>query len=162
RPRDRRAPDRRVPRGAGRLRRPLRRDPPRQADPRGLLPQARPPDRRRRRGRGRGERRERGGGDGPPADARGREGPGRGDRPMRPHRINAVIWRHLYLFPRTLERWSESIYWPVLDLIVWGLTSRWVETAGSDVPHMALIVLTGVVFWQVVWRANYEISVNLL
>ena len=25
-----------------------------------------------------------------------------------------------------------------------------------------MVVLTGVVFWQVVWRANYEISVNLL
>jgi ABC-2 type transport system permease protein len=81
---------------------------------------------------------------------------------MRVHRINAVIVRHLYLFPRTLERWSESIYWPVLDLVVWGLTSRWVESAGPDVPHLALLVLTGVVFWQVVWRANYEISVNLL
>ena len=85
-----------------------------------------------------------------------------GGRPMRLHRINAVIMRHLYLFPRTLERWAESIYWPVLDLIVWGLTSRWVESAGNDVPQLALIVLTGVVFWQVVWRANYEISVNLL
>ena len=81
---------------------------------------------------------------------------------MRVHRINAVIVRHLYLFPRTLERWSESIYWPVLDLVVWGLTSRWVESAGPDVPHLALLILTGVVFWQVVWRANYEISVNLL
>jgi ABC-2 type transport system permease protein len=50
----------------------------------------------------------------------------------------------------------------VLDLILWGLTSRWVESAGRDVPYLALIVLTGVVFWQVVWRANYEISVNLL
>ena len=81
---------------------------------------------------------------------------------MRLHRINAVIMRHLYLFPRTLERWAESIYWPVIDLVVWGLTSKWVETAGSSVPQLALILLTGVVFWQVVWRANYEISVNLL
>ena len=85
-----------------------------------------------------------------------------GDSPMRLHRIVAMIMRHLYLFPRTLERWSESIYWPVIDLILWGLTSRWVESAGTEVPQLALIVLTGVVFWQVVWRANYEISVNLL
>ncbi|QEH31667.1 ABC-2 type transporter [Aquisphaera giovannonii] len=77
-------------------------------------------------------------------------------------RIVAVIMRHLYLMPRTLERWSESIYWPVLDLVLWGLTSRWAESAGPDVPHLALMLLTGVVFWQVVWRANYEISVNIL
>ena len=89
-------------------------------------------------------------------------GNGRRTRFMRLHRINAVIMRHLYLFPRTLERWAETIYWPVIDLVVWGLTSKWVETAGSEVPQLALILLTGVVFWQVVWRANYEISVNLL
>jgi ABC-2 type transport system permease protein len=77
-------------------------------------------------------------------------------------RIVAMILRHLYLFPRTLENWAESIYWPVVDLLIWGLTTRWLETAQGDVPHLALIVLTGVVFWQVVWRANYEISVNLL
>jgi ABC-2 type transport system permease protein len=81
---------------------------------------------------------------------------------MKLHRIDAVIMRHLYLFPRTLERWAETIYWPVIDLVVWGLTSKWVETAGSNVSQLALILLTGVVFWQVVWRANYEISVNLL
>jgi ABC-2 type transport system permease protein len=77
-------------------------------------------------------------------------------------RIAAMVMRHLYMFPRTLERWSESIYWPVLDLVLWGLTTRWVETARGGVSHLALAVLTAVVFWQVVWRANYEISVNLL
>jgi ABC-2 type transport system permease protein len=77
-------------------------------------------------------------------------------------RIIAMIMRHLYLFPRTLENWAESIYWPVLDLLLWGLTTRWVESSRGAVPHLALMVLTGVVFWQVVWRANYEISVNLL
>jgi ABC-2 type transport system permease protein len=77
-------------------------------------------------------------------------------------RIAAMILRHLYLVPRTLESWAEAIYWPVLDLLLWGLTTRWVESSHVQVPRLALIVLTGVVFWQVVWRANYEISVNLL
>jgi ABC-2 type transport system permease protein len=77
-------------------------------------------------------------------------------------RINAMILRHLYMVPRTLESWAESLYWPVVDLVIWGLTTRWVESSPGSVPRLALIVLTGVVFWQVVWRANYEISVNLL
>ncbi len=77
-------------------------------------------------------------------------------------RIIAMILRHLYMVPRTLESWAESIYWPVVDLVIWGLTTRWVESYQGSVPRLALIVLTGVVFWQVVWRANYEISVNLL
>jgi ABC-2 type transport system permease protein len=77
-------------------------------------------------------------------------------------RVGAMVLRHLYMFPRTLERWAESIYWPVLDLVLWGVTTRWVETWRGDLSHLALVVLTAVVFWQVVWRANYEISVNLL
>jgi ABC-2 type transport system permease protein len=81
---------------------------------------------------------------------------------MSPRRIGAMVMRHLYMFPRTLDRWSESIYWPVLDLVLWGITTRWVENGRGEVPHLALAVLTAVVFWQVVWRANYEISVNLL
>ena len=55
-------------------------------------------------------------------------------------RIAAMVMRHLYMFPRTLERWSESIYWPVLDLVLWGLTTRWVETARGGVSHLALRV----------------------
>lgn len=81
---------------------------------------------------------------------------------MNRQRVGAMVMRHLYMFPRTLERWSESIYWPVLDIVLWGLTTRWVESSRADVPDLALVVLTAVVFWQVVWRANYEISVNLL
>src|SRR5205085_2626803 len=77
-------------------------------------------------------------------------------------RIVGMILRHLYLFPRTLERWSESIYWPVLDILIWGLTSRWIDSSRGDVPDIALVLLTAVVYWQVVWRANYEISVNLV
>jgi ABC-2 type transport system permease protein len=81
---------------------------------------------------------------------------------MNVRRVQALIMRHLYMFPRTLERWSESVYWPVLDIILWGLTTRWLESSRVELPSLALALLTAVVFWQVVWRANYEISVNLL
>ena len=77
-------------------------------------------------------------------------------------RIVAMTLRHLYMFPRSLEYWSELIYWPVIDLLLWGLTTRWIESAHGDVPLLALIVLTGVIFWQTVWRASHEVSVNLL
>ncbi len=77
-------------------------------------------------------------------------------------RIIAMVMRHLYLAPRSLEHWAESLYWPLIDLLIWGLTTRWIESSSGDVPLLALIMLTGVVFWQIVWRASYEISVNLL
>jgi ABC-2 type transport system permease protein len=70
--------------------------------------------------------------------------------------------RHLYHFQRNLDRWSDAVYWPVMDLILWGLTTRWLQSSNQGASNLLLVMLTGIVFWQIVWRANYEISVNLL
>lgn len=76
-------------------------------------------------------------------------------------RILAIVMRHMYSFRRNLDRLSDSVYWPVMDLLVWGLTTVWLQTTAGG-SHLLLIMLTAIVFWQIVWRSNYEISVNLL
>lgn len=81
---------------------------------------------------------------------------------MKIQRIWAVVSRHLYAYKRNLDRISDSFYWPAMEIIVWGLTGMWVTQSQSAIPNLVLAILTGIVFWQIVWRANYEISVNLL
>jgi ABC-2 type transport system permease protein len=78
------------------------------------------------------------------------------------HRIESVVLRHMFLFRRSLDRLADSIYWPVMDLILWGLTIKWISTGQGVFGNVLLVMLTAIVFWQIVWRANYEISVNLL
>lgn len=80
---------------------------------------------------------------------------------MNRSRISAIVMRHLYSFRRNFDRLSDSIYWPIMDLLVWGLTTVWLQNTTST-PHLLFIMLTAIVFWQIVWRSNYEISVNLL
>lgn len=77
-------------------------------------------------------------------------------------RIWAVVVRHLYVYKKSLDRLADSFYWPVMDIVIWGLTSAWIEKSQTGLPHLILMLLTGLIFWQVVWRANYEISVNML
>ncbi|HAV15053.1 MAG TPA: ABC transporter [Candidatus Pacebacteria bacterium] len=77
-------------------------------------------------------------------------------------RIWAVTIRHLYLFIHSLDRLTDMVYWPIMDIILWGFTTQYVQQRNVSLPHVALAILTALVFWQVVWRANYEISVNLL
>lgn len=75
-------------------------------------------------------------------------------------RIWATALRYLYLFTK-LDNICELFYWPALDIFIWGITSVWIQ--GQDhVPGLALAILTALVFWQVTWRGNYEVSVNLL
>jgi len=79
-------------------------------------------------------------------------------------RVWAVFLRYFYLFAK-LDQVADLLYWPAIDIALWGLTTVWIQKAqqaGEGVPDLALIVMTGLVFWQIVWRGNYEISVNLL
>lgn len=81
---------------------------------------------------------------------------------MKWHRINAIVVRHFYLFPRSFDRITDALFWPILDVILWGLTSQWM-TQGNPVNRaMMLSVLTALIFWRVVWQANYEVGMNLL
>ncbi len=78
------------------------------------------------------------------------------------NRVTAVIVRHMYAYKRHFDRLTDSFYWPLMDIVIWGLTSAWIASQQQSVPHIVLMLLTALVFWQVVWRGNYEISVNLL
>lgn len=76
-------------------------------------------------------------------------------------RIWAVVIRHLYNLRHCWDRLSDSFYWPAMDLIIWGLTSQYFQKIGQ-VSSVVLILLTALVFWQVIWRSQYEITVSLL
>ena len=75
-------------------------------------------------------------------------------------RIKAVYKRYLYNVFR-LEQITELFFWPILDIFLWGITMVWIQHLGSTVS-LALPILTALVFWQSVWRSNYEVSVNIL
>ncbi len=77
-------------------------------------------------------------------------------------RIEAMVLRHLYCFRRSWDRIADAVYWPVFDLMMWGITTEWLQQSAIGSSPALLAVLTGMVFWQTVWRANYEISVSLL
>lgn len=76
-------------------------------------------------------------------------------------RIWAIFLRYFYFFAK-FDNLSEVFYWPTIDIFLWGMTSVWIQSAQSAIPDVALMILTGLVFWQVLWRGNYEISINIL
>jgi len=77
-------------------------------------------------------------------------------------RVKAVIWRHLYNFKHSWDRLSDAFYWPAMDIFIWGLTSMYIREATVEIPNIVMLLMTGLVFWMIVWRGQYEITVNLL
>lgn len=81
---------------------------------------------------------------------------------MKLHRVYGMILRYMYYFRRNFDRISDTFYWPTLDLVMWGLTSVYAKTFMPQESNIILIILSGIIFWIIIWRSQYEITVNLL
>jgi ABC-2 type transport system permease protein len=74
-------------------------------------------------------------------------------------RIFALVLRYLYLYRRSIPRLGEIFFWPVMDLIVWGFVIAYLE--GMVVPGAVLFFLGGVIFWDILYRAQQAITLSI-
>jgi ABC-2 type transport system permease protein len=80
---------------------------------------------------------------------------------MKAHRIKALFLRHLYPLRRDFDLLSDMLYWPLVDTLLWGITSQWLaETSGQ--ANVALAILMALLMWNIIWRAQSEVSRNLI
>lgn len=80
---------------------------------------------------------------------------------MKWHRIWAMVVRHLYLFIHSWDHLVDAFYWSSMEILLWGLTSLWIRSE-THIPNLVTVLLTGLVFWQIVSRSQYEFSINFL
>lgn len=83
---------------------------------------------------------------------------------MKLYRVYGMILRYIYNFKHSYDRITDALYWPALDLTLWGLTSAYFTSISTNTTGTTTttLVVSGLLFWILVWRAQYEISVNLL
>jgi ABC-2 type transport system permease protein len=75
-------------------------------------------------------------------------------------RIRGVFFRYFYTL-KDLSQLSDLFYWPLVDILLWGLTSIWIQHQ-HEVPNLPLILMTALIFWQITWRGALSISFHLL
>lgn len=82
-------------------------------------------------------------------------------RPGHWSRIRAVMRRQIYLYKRTLHRWLEAVYWPLLDITLWGFLSLYL--AGQEATsQIARALLASILLWDILFRAQQSVSVGFL
>lgn len=78
-------------------------------------------------------------------------------------RISAVISRHIIPTFRDPIRITDMLYYPLVDLILFGFLAIWAHTSSTTQPdNFISIFLTCVACWYLVYRSALEISRNLL
>lgn len=77
-------------------------------------------------------------------------------------RIVAIYRRYFYSSLHSPPLVFDILIWPLLDLMIWGLLTRFIETSQTELPLPIGFLLGGVLIWDLLFRANQGISLAFL
>ena len=79
---------------------------------------------------------------------------------MKFHRIYALFLRHFYLIKGSFPRILDLIYWPTIQIILWGFISKFFTLYSEFYNHTVGIILTAAILYDFLFRSS--ISFNML
>jgi ABC-2 type transport system permease protein len=78
-------------------------------------------------------------------------------------RVWGLMYRHLALYRRSWPRVLELMYWPVLQMLVWGFVTAWLAGAKNNTASVtAGVLLGGVLLWEVTLRSQMGFAISFL
>ena len=77
-------------------------------------------------------------------------------------RIAAMVRRYLYLLRSSWPRIAELMYWPAVQMLLWGFITQFLYTNSSYVAQAFGVLLAGVLLWDVLWRGQLGLSISFL
>ncbi len=73
-----------------------------------------------------------------------------------------MVLRHLYIWPRSPERFMWTFGWPLFGLIIWGLTISFLQSNSLSTFSFITFIMSGIIFWEMVVQPQREISINFI
>lgn len=79
-------------------------------------------------------------------------------------RVWGLVYRHLALYRHSWPRLLELAYWPVLQMLIWGFTARFVagRLGASAGVLAAAALLGGVLLWEVALRSQMGVAISFM
>jgi ABC-2 type transport system permease protein len=81
---------------------------------------------------------------------------------MKLYRINAVILRHLYESRRNFDRVVDMIWWPVLDIVMWGFLTIYLAHSTHLQSTVVSSLLGATVLWTMFYAFQRDLGVGLI
>jgi len=81
---------------------------------------------------------------------------------MKTHRIAAVIMRHTYEARRNMDRINDMVYWPVLDIVMWGFFTFYLARGNKLQPGLVSCMLGAVILWGLFYSFQRDMAVGFL
>ncbi len=77
-------------------------------------------------------------------------------------RIWALILRYTYLLRRSPPRQIEILFWPLMELLVWGFLTLYLRELGPGTANAMSFLLGAMIFWDVLFRAQQGVTLSFL
>src|SRR6266436_191645 len=77
-------------------------------------------------------------------------------------RIRALVLRYTFLYTRSVPRVAEMFFWPVMDLLVWGMITLYLLRMNNRVPATVTFLLGSMIFWDILYRAQQAVTISFL
>ena len=77
-------------------------------------------------------------------------------------RIRAMLRRHLYLLLGSWPRLLDLVYWPTVQMVLWGFITQFLVGQSSWVAQAAGVFLSAVLLWDTLFRGQLGVSLCFL
>ncbi|MEK6887095.1 MAG: ABC transporter permease, partial [Nanoarchaeota archaeon] len=77
-------------------------------------------------------------------------------------RIYAMLMRNLYLYKRSFPRLLDIFYWPLLELLLWGFISVFLERNNVGGANIITMLMGAIIFWDLLNQSQKAVSISFL
>jgi len=85
-----------------------------------------------------------------------------GEARFEPARVWAMLLRYLYILRSSWPRTLELLYWPTLQMLIWGFMSQFLRTNSSYIAKAFGVLLGAVMLWDALFRSQLGLSISFL
>ncbi len=79
-----------------------------------------------------------------------------------PNRIGALLRRHFYLLFGSWARLVDLIYWPMVQMLMWGFLSQFLMGKAAFLAQAFGLLLAGIMLWDSLFRLQLGVAISFL
>lgn len=82
---------------------------------------------------------------------------------MNPRIVSALVMRYLYLYTRSPIRLVEMVFWPMVDILLWGFLTLFLQRSTTGAfPQFITFLLGALILWDILFRAQQGVAISFL
>src|SRR2546423_9995264 len=79
-----------------------------------------------------------------------------------PRRIAAMVLRYWYLLRSSWARLTELVYWPAVQMLMWGFLQTYLSQQTSAFARAGGVLVGAVMLWDILFRGQLGFSISFL